>query len=155
MTGTPDSSSAFTSRYTVRRLMLKRSAISWAVTFFLLCRCVKIACNRSMRFTGFLHFIWSGRGHGQRFDPGFVFFEQVDELVDGDGAVYAPLHDILAFVKGDLTGAAAYIAEIRVRHFAGAVDDATHDGYLDPFEVVGHGPDTRGRFLQIEERAAA
>ena len=64
-------------------------------------------------------------------------------------------HRRLADVEVDLAGRAADVAEIGVGHFAGAVDDAAHDGDLHALEVVGRGLDAGGGGLEIEERAAA
>ena len=61
----------------------------------------------------------------------------------------------LADVEVHLAGRAADVAEIGVGHFAGAVDDAAHDGDFDALEVVGRLADFRRGGLQVEERAAA
>ena len=44
---------------------------------------------------------------------------------------------VFADVEVDLAGRAADVAEIGVGHFAGAVDDAAHDGNFDPFQMLG------------------
>ena len=61
----------------------------------------------------------------------------------------------LADVKVDLARRAAHVAEIRVRHFAGAVHDAAHDGDLHALEMLRARLDARGDGLQIEQRPPA
>ena len=88
-------------------------------------------------------------------DPAVVFFDEVDEAVDGFGFGDIEFHGGLADVEIDFAWGAADVAEVGVGHFAGAVDDAAHDGDADPFEVAGGGADFLGRGLEIEECAAA
>src|SRR5580692_10224414 len=108
-----------------------------------------MACSLSMRF------IISIMGQVRNgFDPNITFPEQVDQLFHRDSAVDRPFYDILAFIECNLTWSAAYIAEIGVCHFPGAVDDATHDSDLHAFQVVGHAPDLFRRFLEIEQGPA-
>src|SRR5579872_7508236 len=127
--------------------MLKRSAISWAVTFFLLCRWVNIACSRSMRFTD--------RHFNRSLHPGAMFLEQADELFHGNGAIHASPYDIFSFIKRDLSRSAAYIAKVGVGHFAGAVHDAAHYRDLHALQVMGDRPDPGGSLLQVEKCPAA
>ena len=60
-----------------------------------------------------------------------------------------------ADVEIDFAGRAADVAKIRVGHFAGAVDDAAHDGDFHAFEMLRARFDARGDGLQIEQRAPA
>jgi hypothetical protein len=62
---------------------------------------------------------------------------------------------VLADVEIDLVGRAADVAEIRVGHFAGAVDDAAHDGDFHALEMLRARLDARGDGLQIEQRPPA
>ena len=102
----------------------------------------------ALHFDGFLR---CRRG----LDPFAVFADQVLEALDGFGFGDVEFHRGLADVEVDLAGRAADVAEIGVGHFAGAVDDAAHDGDFDALEVDGGRLDARGGGLQIEERAAA
>ena len=90
-----------------------------------------------------------------RVEPLAVFLDEVDEALDGFAFGDVEFHGGLADVEVDLAGRAADVAEIGVGHFAGAVDDAAHDGDLDALEVVGRFADFGGGGLQIEEGAAA
>ena len=54
-----------------------------------------------------------------------------------------------------LPWSASHIAKIRVGHLTGSVYDATHDGDLHPFQVIGNRPDLRGCFLEVEQGSAA
>ena len=81
--------------------------------------------------------------------------DEVHEAVHGIGFGDVELDGGLADVEVDLAGRAAHVAEVRVRHLAGAVHDAAHDGDLHAFEVLGAGLDARGDGLEVEERAPA
>ena len=65
------------------------------------------------------------------------------------------LDHLTAFVKGYLASALAHVAVVGVGHLAGAVDDAAHDAYLQPFEVLGTGLDLLQGFLDVVLRASA
>ncbi len=71
------------------------------------------------------------------FDPFAVVADEVDEAIDGFDFGDVELHRGLADVEIDFVGGAADVAEIGVGHFAGAVDDAAHDGDFDAFQVLG------------------
>src|SRR3984957_10410347 len=90
-------------------------------------------------------------GVGNGFDPNITFLEQVDQLFHRDSAVDRPFDDILAFIECNLACSAAYITEIGVCHFSGAVDDATHDRDLYAFQMVRDRPNPCGRLLEVEE----
>src|SRR5271169_4952569 len=97
----------------------------------------------------------SGGGDGfGRVEPFAVVFDEVDEAGDGFGFGDVEFDGGFADVEVDLAGRAADVAEVGIGHFAGAVDDATHDGDLDALEVVGRFADFRRGGLEIEERAA-
>src|SRR2546426_3487851 len=88
-------------------------------------------------------------------DPFAVFADKVDEPVDGFHYGDVEFDGLLTNVEVDFPGSAADVAEVRVGHFARAVDDATHDRDLHPFEVLRAVFDSSGDRLQIKERAAA
>ena len=62
---------------------------------------------------------------------------------------------VLADVKIHFSRGAADVAEIRVRHLAGTIHDAAHDGDLHALEMRSGRFDFRGRRLEIEERPSA
>ena len=53
--------------------------------------------------------------------------------------------------KVDFIGGSSDVAEVCIGHFSGAVDDTTHDGDGDAFEVVGFGTDALGDALEVKE----
>ena len=87
--------------------------------------------------------------------PVAVFFDEVDELVDGGGLGDVALDDLLAFVEGYLARTLSYIAVVRISHLARAVDDAAHDTYLDALEVLGARLYLLQGLLDVVLRAAA
>lgn len=89
------------------------------------------------------------------FDPFVVFFDEIDEFIDGLGGGDVEFDGCFADVEVDFAGGAADVSEICVCHFAGSVDDASHDGDADAFEVASGGADFLGGFLEVEECAAA
>src|SRR6478609_9632678 len=95
------------------------------------------------------------RLRGRWLHPLAVLLDEVLQPLDGFVLRDVELHGLLADVEIDLPRGAADVAEIGVRHFAGAVHDAAHDRDLHAFEMHGGGFDARRRFLEIEERATA
>ena len=59
-----------------------------------------------------------------------------------------------ANIEVDFVGGSSDVAEVCIGHFSRAVDDATHDGDGDAFEVVGFGTDALGDALEVEEGAS-
>src|SRR6478752_1357910 len=96
-----------------------------------------------------------GGGRRRRVHPFSMFPDEVGEAADRFFLRDVELHGGLADVKVDLAGRAADVAEVGVRHFARAVDDAAH--HCDPhaLEVAGGGADFLGGVLEVEKRAAA
>ena len=80
---------------------------------------------------------------------------QIFESIDGFCFGNVEFHRGLADVKIHFAGRAADVAEICIRHFAGTVHDASHDGDLHALEVQRGGFDFRRRGLQIEQRPSA
>ena len=76
--------------------------------------------------------------------------EAVECLVGGDVILNAGFADI----KIDFVGGSSDVAEVGVSHFSWTVDDTTHDGDGDAFEVVGFGSDALGDALEVEEGAS-
>src|ERR1700733_13126230 len=60
-------------------------------------------------------------------------------------------HGLLADVKVDLTGCPSDIAKIGICHFARPVDDATHDRYRFPLQVIGGGSNPWRSLLQVKQ----
>ena len=60
-------------------------------------------------------------------------------------------HRLLAHVEIYLARRTADVAEIRVRHLAGAIDDAAHDRNFDAFQVPGRRADFCRRVLEVEQ----
>ena len=81
-------------------------------------------------------------------------FDEVDEavecLVSGDVVFDTGFADI----EVDFVGGSSDVAEVCVGHFSRAVDDTTHDGDGDAFEVVGFGTDALGDALEVKEGAS-
>ena len=84
-----------------------------------------------------------------------VLFDQVNQPFHGIRLGDVEFDGGFADVQIDFIWRAAHIPKIRVRHFAGTIHNASHNSDLDPFEVVGGGPDPRGRLLQVEQRSSA
>src|SRR5208283_1979271 len=87
--------------------------------------------------------------------PFAMLADQVHQAVHGFRLGNVELHGRLADVKVDLARRAPDVPEIRVRHFARAVDDAAHDRNLDALEMLGARFNAAGDGLQVEERATA
>src|SRR5205823_3220691 len=86
--------------------------------------------------------------------PFAVLSDEIDQPLN-----CLPLRDVkldrgLADVEVDLAWRAADVAEIGIGHFAGAVDDAAHDGDFHAFEMLSAGLDAGGDGLQIKQSAA-
>src|SRR5450432_2215566 len=90
-----------------------------------------------------------------RFNPLVVFLDEVHETLHGLGFGDVELDRRLADVEIDLVWRTSHVTKIRVRHFAGAVHDAAHDGNLHALEMLRARLDTRGDGLQIEQRPPA
>jgi hypothetical protein len=84
-----------------------------------------------------------------------VLADQVDETIDGLGLRDVEFDCGFTDVEIDLTWCAADVAEIGIRHFARAIDDAAHDGDFDAFEMFGAVFDAGGDRLEVKEGAAA
>lgn len=74
-----------------------------------------------------------GGGLGGWFDPFAVLADEVDEALDGFCFGDVKGDGVFADVEVDFPGCSADVAEVCVCHFAGAVDDAAHDGDADAF----------------------
>src|ERR1700704_890126 len=83
-----------------------------------------------------------------------VLFYQIYETFDRFGFRNVELNRLLTDVEIYFPGRAADIAEIRVRHFAGSIHNAAHDGDLYTFQVLSAIFDSRRHRLQIEKSAA-
>src|SRR5436190_4538952 len=97
---------------------------------------------------------YASSGRRRRIEPFSMRFNQRDKFF-----VRVDLRDVVfdAFfpdVEIDFSRSAADVAEIGIGHFAGSVDDATHDGDLHALEMTGLLADALRRRLQIEECAA-
>ena len=88
------------------------------------------------------------------FDPAAVGF---DEVTSSSTPLLrdARLDDLPAAVEGDQPAALADVAVVRVRHLAGAVDDAAHHRDVQPLQVAGGVAYLVEDGGQIELRAAA
>ena len=83
-----------------------------------------------------------------------MFLDQIDEAVHRFGFGNIEFDRLFANVKIDLAGRTADITEIRIRHFAGSIHDATHDRDLHAFQVRRARLDPRRHRLQIKQRPA-
>jgi hypothetical protein len=90
-----------------------------------------------------------------RLNPFVVFLDEVNEPFHRLGFGNVELDRRLADVKINLVRRAAHIAEIRVRHFARPVHDATHDGDLHAFQMFRARFDARRDGLQIKQSSPA
>ena len=81
-------------------------------------------------------------------------FDEVDEAVEGLVGGDVVLNTGFADVKVDFVGSSSDVAEVGVGHFSRAVDDTTHDGDGDAFEVVGFSSDALGDALEVKEGAS-
>ena len=86
-------------------------------------------------------------------DPLAVLADEILQPVHGFGLGDVELHGLLAHVEVHFSRCSADVAEVGVRHFAGAIYDATHDGDLHAFEMIGARLDARGDGLEIEKGA--
>ena len=91
----------------------------------------------------------------RRVHPFAMFPDEIGEAADGFRFRNIEFHGGLADVEVDLVRGTADVAEIGVRHFAGTVDDATHDGNSNALEMAGGGADFLCGVLEIEQGAAA
>ena len=81
-------------------------------------------------------------------------FDEVDESVEGLVGGDVVFNAGFADVEVDFVGGSSDVAEVGVGHFSRAVDDATHDGDGDAFEVVGFSSDALGDALEVKEGAS-
>ena len=65
-----------------------------------------------------------------RLHPLVVFLDEVNEAFHRFGFGDVKFDWRLADVEIDLVRRAAHVAEVRIRHFAGAIHDAAHDAYF-------------------------
>ncbi|MFM1944159.1 MAG: hypothetical protein RI897_3141 [Verrucomicrobiota bacterium] len=88
-------------------------------------------------------------------DPFSVFADEVDQSIDSFCFGNIEFHWGFSDVEVDFPGGTSDVAEVGIGHFAGAIDDAAHDGDFDSFEVVGACFDVGGDGLEVEESSAA
>src|SRR6478609_10278900 len=126
---------------------------SWTTTFHgtvvAVCSSLRVSVSGSAMALDF------GGGRRGSVHPFSMLADEVGEAADRFFFRDVELHGGLADVKVDLAGRAADVAEVRVRHFARAVDDAAHHRDPHALEVAGGGADFLGGVLEIEQRAAA
>ena len=92
-----------------------------------------------------------GRRFGRKpLEPFAVLFDQIHQPFDGFFLRYIEFHWFLAHVEIDLPRRATHVAKMGISHFPRAIDDATHDGDFDSFQVLGARFDTRGHRLEVE-----
>ena len=84
-----------------------------------------------------------------------MFSDEIDEALDGFGFGDVEPHRLTPDVEVDLARRTTNVAEIGIGHFTRAVHDASHNGDLHAFEVLGAGLNAGGHFLQVKQRAAA
>ena len=82
-----------------------------------------------------------------------MFADEVGEV--GDGVIFRDieLDGGFADIEVNFAGGTADVAEIRVGHFAWAIDDTAHHGDANALEMAGGGTDFLSGVLQVEERA--
>lgn len=92
---------------------------------------------------------------GDRVDPFAVTADQVNQAVDG--ILFGDVEGNWRFadIEVNFVRGAADVAEVGIGHFAGAIDDAAHDGDAHSFEVAGGVADFAGGVLEVEQGAAA
>src|SRR5687768_15467496 len=88
-------------------------------------------------------------------NPLAMLANQIDEPLYGFTFGNVEFDRRLSNVEVDLARRSSDVAEIRVRHFAGSIHDATHDGDLHPFEMFGARLDPRRDRLQVKQCAPA
>ena len=81
--------------------------------------------------------------------------DEVDESLDSFSLWNVEFDGLLADIEVDLAGGASNIAEVRICHFARAIDDATHDGNTNAFEMPGCCSDLLSGVLEVEKGSAA
>ena len=86
-----------------------------------------------------------------RLEPAAVFADEVDEAVYGFGVGDVEFYGCLADIEIHFAGGSDDIAEVGIRHFAGAVHDAAHGGDFHAFEVAGGGFEASCGFLEVEQ----
>ena len=84
-----------------------------------------------------------------------MFLDEVHEAFHGVGFGDVELDGRLTDVEIYFIRRAADVAEIGIRHFAGAVHDAAHDGDLHALEMFRARLDARGDGLQVKQCAPA
>src|SRR5687768_16071615 len=86
--------------------------------------------------------------------PRPVLPDEVNQLCYGHFARHIAFYNLFPFIQRNLSGTAAYIAEVGICHFTGTIYDATHDGDLHTLEVMRHRADACGGFLKVKKCAA-
>ena len=84
-----------------------------------------------------------------------MFADQVLEKIDRLGFGNIELHWGTTDIEIDLPWSSTDVAEIGIGHFAGAIDDAPHDGDFYALEMSGRLLNFSGGGLEIKERASA
>lgn len=82
--------------------------------------------------------------------PFVVFFDELDELFDCFCFWYVEFDGSFVDVEVDFVRCSSDVAEVCVCHFSWSVDDASHDGDANSFEVSCGGTDFLGCFLEVE-----
>ena len=80
-----------------------------------------------------------------------MLLDQVNEPIHGLCLRDIELDWLLADIKIDFSWRPTDITKISICHFAGAIDDTTHDGNLDARQMPGALLDPCGDRLQVEE----
>lgn len=81
--------------------------------------------------------------------------EEVDEFLDSLFLGDSGFDDLSFSVEGDFASGGSDVSVVGVGHFSGAVDDASHDGDVEAFEVAGGVPDFIEDGGEIEFSASA
>ena len=84
-----------------------------------------------------------------------MFADEVYEAVYGFGLGDVEFYGCLTDIEVHFAGGAADIAEVGIRHFAGAVHDAAPDGDFHAFEVADGGFEASCGFLEVEQSKGA
>ena len=90
----------------------------------------------------------------RRLHPLAVLLDELDEPIIRFLFRDVALDAFFPYVQTNLARPRPDVAEVGVGHFAWAVDNASHDGDLDVFEVRHAGFDVLGSGLQVKQRAA-
>ena len=86
--------------------------------------------------------------------PVSILTDEGNESLYGVFLCNSSPHTLLSLVEIDLVRSASHVSIICVGHLSGAIDNTTHDAYLEVGKVAGRFFDAGNGTLQIIERAA-